>query len=417
MLIQVVDEGWQFKVLRDGEVHSTHASQLEALNTAFRLQHADPDATVKVAQAQQLLLVAQVDEEPTPEPEPEPEPEPIPTDGTLLRDIAATLSRGEWRQVATKIPAEFPNFKAFQTVHGNEMQSGSADGMGWTERLIEHKGTLMLPLMRDFFTKALIVMDSAGNWRRINEPSGWSRTKSERRPFNRWFKEDGYACFAPADEKPAMGYVVRTSLDSPAVFERHGIAVGDSSMDSVGNFSMCTAWDRRWIYTPGGKLRSWGEGEVAWTDHYSHLPQSQRPSGFAGSVFFNPIRNEVMAIGGQYFGSNPDVSDRGWIIRPGEVQATLFNATFEDGTPILRLTSAQCRLLYHPITGEYLLLYVDGVMYRSDDGRVWRSYQDLRALKPWGNYEQYCPWTILEGTDVVVMVSHLEGVWLHKLLP
>ena len=54
-------------------------------------------------------------------------------------------------------------------------------------------------------------------------------------------------------------------------------------------------------------------------------------------------------------------------------------------------------------------------MYRSETGEVWRPYEDLTTLKPWGRYEQYCPWTYLENTDVIVMVSHIMGVWLHKI--
>ena len=61
------------------------------------------------------------------------------------------------------------------------------------------------------------------------------------------------------------------------------------------------------------------------------------------------------------------------------------------------------------------MLYNDGVMYRSDDATVWRKYEDLNTLKPWGNYEQYCPWTVLSGTSVIVMVSHVRGVWLHRV--
>jgi hypothetical protein len=62
------------------------------------------------------------------------------------------------------------------------------------------------------------------------------------------------------------------------------------------------------------------------------------------------------------------------------------------------------------------MLYRDGRMLRSADARVWTLYEDLNTLKPWGNYELYCPWTHLSGTpDVLVMVSHIMGVWLHRL--
>lgn len=418
----VATGGGRYRVFRDGVELSAHTAQHTAFEAGIAAKQAALGSLVEVVTDFRVRIeitdtVPAPAPEPEPEPTPNPEPPPILADGTLLRDVASTLQAGEWRRVPTTLPEGLARFKDLQYVHGNEMQSGGADGMGWTERLIEHKGTLMLPLMRDFFTKAMIVMDAAGKWHRIDEPQGWNREKSERRPFNRWFKKDGFACFAPADEKPAMGYVLRTPLGSPGVFERHGIAIGDGAMDSVGNFSMCEAWGRLWAYTPGGRLRSWAEGDAAWVNNYAHIPSTERASGFAGTVIYNPVRDEVLAIGGQYFGSNPDVSDRGMRVTSPDAPSEMFSATFEDGSRVLGLTSAESRLLYHPVTGEYLMLYHDGQMYRSVDGRVWRLYQDLRMLKPWGGYEQYCPWALLEGTDVIVMVSHTEGVWLHKLLP
>ncbi len=341
---------------------------------------------------------------------------PITKDGTLLRDAAAELEPGEWRHIETELPSGSGTFKEFQTVKAEPPATGGADGMGWTERLVEYRGTLMLPLMRDAFVKALLIMDSEGNWQRFDKPPGWSETKSERRPFNRWFRDDTYAYFAPADDKTSMGYTLRTPLETPGSFERFGVSIGDSQMDTVGNFSMTLAKGRFWAYTPGGRLRSWAEGEAAWTDNYEHIPRDDRNTGYAGTVIYNPVRDEVMSIGGQYFGDSPDVSDRGLRVASGEgAPSELFLATFEDGTPVKAITAASSRFLYHPITGEYLMLYRDGKMYRSQNGEVWTLYEDLTEMKPWGNYEQYCPWTILEDTDVIVMVSHIRGVWLHRV--
>lgn len=354
--------------------------------------------------------------DPPPPVDPPDDPPPVVT-GNLLLDAAGTLAPGEWRRVATTWPGKDTGrtFKQFQTV--STPGGGSADGMGWTERLVEHQGELLLPLMRDAFNKALAVMDAQGNWKRIEAPAGWSARK-ERRPFNRWFRDERYAYFSPSDSKTAMGYFLRTPLEDPGVFERYGIPIGDDQMDTVGNFSTCLAheWGRFFAYTPGGKLYSWADGETAWRDHFSHIPKGERNSGYAGTVIWNPVKREIITIGGQTFGANPDPSYRVLRLTAPDGKAEIFDATFEDGTPIPAITAGSSRFIVHPVTGEYLMLYRSGVMYRSDDAVHWTVYEDLTALKPWGAWEQYCPWVHLSGTpDVLVMVSHIMGVWLHRL--
>lgn len=350
--------------------------------------------------------------DPIPPPQP-PQPPPVTGNG-LLYDIASTLTPGEWRRVDTTWPgkADGKTFKDFQYVE-------VADGMGWSERLVEYNGTLLFPLMRDKPPTALMGMTADGDWWRIEHPQGWSLTDGERRPFNRHFRDDTYFYWAPSDEKVLMGYFLRTPLANPGVFERYGIPIGDSQMDTVGNFSVCLAedWGRFFAYTPGGKLRSWAEGETAWREHAAHIPKNERSSGYAGTVIWNPIRKEIISIGGQYFGTNPDVSNRGLRVTAPDAPAELFYATLPDGAPMLGITAANERFTYHPVTGEYLQLYDDGVIYRSPDGAQWSVYQDLRDLKPWGNWEQYIPWTRLGETDCLVAVSHIEGVWLHRVLP
>lgn len=422
----IASGGGRYRVMRDGVELSAHTAQHTALAAGIAAKQATPDSLIEVVTDFRVRVEITGTTVPAPPPDPAPDPTPEPPqpvvtlppinkDGTLLRDIAAELSPGEWRRVPTTIPPEYQDFKGFQYVLAIPPATGGADGMGWTERLIEYKGTLMLPLMRDAFEKSLIIMDATGRWHKIRQPEGWSVTKSERRPFNRWFRDDEYAYFAPADAKIEMGYTLRTPLESPGAFERYGIAIGDSGMDTVGNFSMCKAWGRFWAYTPGGRLRSWAEGEAAWSDNYSHIPKIECNSGYAGTVIYNPVRDEVIAIGGQTFGDNPDVSYRGLrVSAPGAVSER-FDAKFEDGRYVSALRAADDRLLHHARTGEYLMLYQDGRMYRSETGEVWRLYEDLTAVKPWGAWEQYCPWTYLENTDVIVMVSHIEGVWLHKI--
>lgn len=332
----------------------------------------------------------------------------------LLYDIAAQLQPGEWRRVPTVLPAGKETFKSFQTV--STPGAGSADGMGWTERLVEYEGTLMLPLMRDTFGKALALMDVDGNWRRLEKPAGWT-SKSERRPFNRWFAYAGYVHFANSNgTKTLIGTTLRSPVNSPGVFEPYGIPVGDDQFDTVGNFSMCEGWGRHWVYSPGGKLRSWAEGETAWHNHAGHIPTALRNSGYAGTVIFNPVKDAVIALGGQHFGDNPDISYRVLKVDSPLGDAEIFDAVFEDGSLVREITAASSRFTYHPITGEWLMLYRNGVMYYSDDARVWKVYEDLTKLKPWGAYEKYCPWTHLGNRpDVLVMVSHIEGVWLHRL--
>jgi hypothetical protein len=345
--------------------------------------------------------------------EPPPVVVPPPVAGTgLLYAEAATLQPGEWRQVETTWPGKDTGttFKSWQYVE-------VADGMGWSERLVEYHGTLLFPLMRDKPPTALMVMSADGQWRRIEHPEGWSRTDGERRPFNRHFRDATYFYWAPSDLKTAMGYTLRTRLDSPGVFERYGLPIGDSQMDTVGNFSMClSGWGRFFAYTPGGKLRSWAEGEPAWREHSTAIPKAERASGYAGTVIWHPLRGEIFAIGGQTFGDNIDQSDRIQVVRAPDAPSVPLRAVLPDGSPMLGVRSAQCRFLPHPTRPEYLCIYNDGVLYRSTTGEQWTVYQDLRDLKPWGAYEQYIPWTRLGDTDVIVAVSHIRGVWLHRVI-
>lgn len=418
----IASGGGRYRVMRDGAELSAHTAQHTALAAGIAAKQATPASLIEVVTdfRVRVEITGATAPAPTPDPVPEPTPDPVPPvvtlppiskDGTLLRDIAAELAPGEWRRVDTKLVDESTTFKGMQTVSAVPPATGSADGMGWTEDLVEYKGTLMLPLMRDTFAKALIIMDARGQWVRINTPPGLNAT-TQRRPFNRWFRDEVYAYFALS-----YGEIQRTPLDNPGQFETFGVPIGDGQMDWVGNYAACVAKGRFWAYTPGGKLRSWAHGEPGWTDIHTHMAKSERPSGYAGSLQYNPVKNEIFAIGGQYFGANPDISYRGWRADPDDhaKPATYFEARLEDGTPIAGLTSAQTRLLYHARTGEYLMLHHDGRMYRSETGEVWRPYEDLTTLKPWGRYEQYCPWTYLENTDVIAMVSHIMGVWLHKV--
>jgi hypothetical protein len=345
-------------------------------------------------------------------------PRQAPTGSPLLYREASRLAPGEWRAVKTRLPEGGPEkFKAFQTVSAPpDKRPGSADGMGWTERLVEYRGTLMLPLMRSGFQTALIVMDAEGRWTRTNEPPGLPIARGGRRPYNRWFRADEHAYFAPSDSDMRMGYFLRTPLASPGRFEPYGVPIGDTDMVSVGNFSVCyaDAWDRFVAYTQVGKVWSWKRGAPAWQPHWQHLPRSERPTGHAGTVLWNPVRREALCIGGQRFGSAPDTSFRVLVLRDPAHGVVRLDATKPDGTPMGAITSGSSRFLVHPRTGEYLCLYRDGVMYRSEDGAQWRVYQDLNEIQPWGAYEKYCPWTWLEDTDVIVMVSHIRGVWLHR---
>lgn len=289
--------------------------------------------------------------------------------------------------------------------------------MGWTERIVLHDGELMLLLMRDAFEKSFIRMDRNGVWSKVRQPEGVP-LGFNRRAFNRVFQDSEFMYFSPADStKTAMGYMLRTPLNNPGVFERFGIPIGDDQMDTVGNFASnySPEWGRFLAFTPGGKVWSWSPGDAQWKRHDDNVPSNNSPSGYAGTILWNPVRHEALAIGGQSFGSTADLSHKVLVLRDpsGQVEQP-FDAKLPDGSLMTAITSGSSRFLVHPTTGEYWCLYRDGCIYRSETGEHWALYQDTNPFKPFGRYELYCPMTWLTP-DVIVGVSHIKGVFLHRI--
>lgn len=341
------------------------------------------------------------------------------------------MAPGEWLRVPTRIPAGFRDFKTFQCVAEAD-GSKSIDGMGWTERVVEHNGALIpTPLMR-YRVPSLIRMDREGAWDRITDvfanfpphPSDKLLPYSSRRPFNRWYTDgQGFGYLSVADpwgQQTAHGYMLRTPLEGPGygVFEKIGPAAGDSQFDSTGNHSACFAWGRHWLYSAGGKVRSWAEGEAGWRLHTEGIAKDERPDGYAGTIFYNSVRNEVLAIGSQYFGDTPDSSHQVLVVRRPDQQAVRLTATREDGSLFQGITASSKKFAVHPRTGDYLMFHneIEGVkerhLYSSPDGGKWTLIHDFGETAPWGSYELYMPMTHLSGTDCLVGVSHRNGVLL-----
>ena len=356
-------------------------------------------------------------------PAPAPTPAPPAPAGRLLESVAATMQPGEWRQVSTTLPPEFSNFQGFQYVKAIPPATGGADGMGWTERIVERDGRLLTVLMRDSFQQYLATMTADGAWSR--SPLDGLPNVGERRPFNRLIEAHGYALFSESDGKTSIGDFYRTPLDNPGAWERFGVPVGNDQFDTVGNFASCYSpdWDRYFHFCPGGKIYSASHADLeaatpnCWIRHDENIPQAQSPTGFAGTILWNPVKRQVWAAGGQTFGTAPDLSMYSLSISGPTEQTVLHGpARLPDGTVLGAITSGSSRFITDRRDGSVFMLYRDHKLYRSVDGEVWDLYEDLTALKPWGNYEQYIPWTHLGAhDDVIVCVSHMRGVWLHRL--
>jgi len=379
--------------------------------------------------------------EPVPESDPEPDLEPTPDtttstspdpvfhpDGTLLMDQAATMQPGEWRKLAdlTEWPGKAggKSFKGFQIVYPIDPEGTTqADGMGWTQNLVYHEGRLLLLLMRsDHLMRAIIGMEPNGQWWRIDLPEGFD--KGGRRPFNRLTQDDTYLYFAPKDARTEMGYFIRTPLDNPGVFERYGVPIGDDQMDSTGNFSVTYVpdWGRFYAYTPGGKLWTWTHGESAWT-RLGTTPVGEdglRATGYAGLVMWNDIRKELILVGGQTFGDAPASGHHvARLTEPmGEIQE-LPNMLKPDGSPLV-YTAAENKLIVNPTDGSYIHIDRQKIIYRNSTvGGTYEVYDTIGKEDGWplGNYELYAPYHVIPHTDVIVFVSHIAGVVLHRLKP
>lgn len=363
-----------------------------------------------------------VAEAPVLAPVPQPAKSTQPSGPGLIEREAATLQPGEWRNLAHLTTWEGKDrgvsFKGFQTVRRMDGVKGGADGMGWTQALVYHRGRLMLLLMRDAFERALLVMEPDGRFLRIDQPPGFDQ-KSHRRPFNKLTQDDRYLYFSPNIGRDKLGQMIRTPLDDPGVFEPFGIPIGDSQI--LGQFAATYVpeWKRFYAYTPGGKIWSWAPGEAAWRQH-ARLPADEngyRLSGYAGLLLWNPVRRELVIAGGQTFGNSPQTSHKVYrITSPDGAPEMLPDRRFPDGS-LMPWGSGSSRMLADPRDGSYLLLTPEFIYRHGCAGGRFELYEDLRETRPFGNYEAYTPLAVIPGTDVVVFLSHIKGLVLHRLRP
>ncbi|MEA3639827.1 MAG: hypothetical protein VBE63_07770 [Lamprobacter sp.] len=357
------------------------------------------------------------------------------------------MQPGEWRNLRDKTTWPGKNqgasFFDFQRIGGTAKDgTGGADGFGWTQRLVYHEGALMVLAMRDLAPVALFGMDPNGTWWRrdtwkkldgewtkVNQivgwvGSGWSGASGGRRPFNRLTQDSTHLYFSRTHgtgSKEEHGRTYRTPLDNPGVFEdsgHHGF--GQDDIDTVGNHAIIwvEAWGRFYGYTPGGYIWTRKPGDADWT-LLGRTPYDgdSRASGYAGEIAYNAVKDELVFIGGQSFGSPPGTGTK-WarITEPtGELEA-LPDLPNIDGHQ-LYYTSAQNKILVDPRDGAYLLQVGREKIYRTEDRENWAIYTDLYADadKPFWRYDAFAPAARIPGTDVFVFVSHGKGVVLHRL--
>lgn len=346
----------------------------------------------------------------------------------LIFEQAAQMAPGEWRNIRHLTDwtgkSEGVSFHSFQYLQRLNTSASPADGMGWTQQLVEHRGSLMMILARGSLERALMIMDAEGNFRRINQPQGFDEgghnLPGGRRPFNRLTSDGEYLYFAPADTQREMGYLIRTPLDNPGVFERVGPSFNDPQMDDVGNFAITYVpqWRRFYAYTPGGKIWSRAPEDTEWFMH-GRLPRNadgRRLSGYAGLLLWNPVRQELAIVGGQNFGSNPTITSHMQyrLKEPMGKPELMADRIGPDGEP-MPWGSGSSKLIVDPRDGGYLYLR-NNIMYRAPDLEgPYAVYEDLTDLLPFGRYEPYCPFALVPGTDVIAFVSHIRGLVLHRL--
>ena len=373
-----------------------------------------------------------------------------PTD-SLVTNVAATMQPGEWRNIAdlTTWPGKEGgrSFKSFQSVGPMSAPPNtySVDGIGWTQRLVYHNGSLLILAMRDGAPTALLGMNPDGTWWRKDTMKvvdgeavpgemtgwmggGWAGTSGGRRPFNRLTQDDEYLYFSRTvgtGSKEEHGRTYRTPLDNPGAFEdsgHHGF--GQSNIDTVGNHAILwvAEWNRFYAFTPGGWIWSRSPEDASWHRH-GRTPHDGtcRATGYAGEIAYNATRDELIIIGGQTFGSSPNCGMK-WVrmMEPfGEIEE-LPDLPMIDGHQ-LRYTSAVGKLFVHPHAGSYLLQVGMEKIYHADNVfSEWTLYEDLYNVQlgdnqPFGRWEAYAPLALIPGTDVYVFVSHIRGLVLHRV--
>lgn len=341
----------------------------------------------------------------------------------LLARIAKELKPGEWRPVPTYLPdgTEVGNMMNFLLVR--RADGYNVDGMGWTDTLVYHKGSILIPLMRDDRERALAIMSPEGRWSRLENVGLQPNPKMpERRPYNRWDSDETYAYFLPRFSSERTGELTRTPLDNPGEFELWGPGIGDTQTNNAPSMCYSDEWRRFFVFTAGkdslggGKVYSRHRDDVsakAW-----HLHGRAGGSGTGARCIWNPVRRELLVGGGQIFGNNAQTGHLFAVItEPMGETKRLDPWLTPDGKPLI-YTAASRRIIYHPVSGEYLLFsFKDKTIYIGDGRSPWRIYETFpdQGVGPFGHYGYYAPVDVIPGTDVLVFVSQHRGVILHRV--
>lgn len=350
-------------------------------------------------------------------------PESAPAARPLLERIAAELAPGEWRAVPTRLPDGTVAGNMIEFLRVRHPTGYNVDGMGWTDTLVYHKGSILIPLMRDDRERALAIMSPEGQWSRIENAGLQPNPKMpERRPYNRWDSDETYAYFLPRFSSERTGELTRTRLDSPGEFELWGPGIGDTQTNNAPSMCYSDLWKRFFVFTSGADRHGGGKvysrqrddvGPRAWLLH-----GRAGGSGTGARCLWNPVRKELLVGGGQVFGKNPQTGHLFAVITEplGEPQR-LDPWLKPDGTP-LNYKANDRRLTYHPISGEYMFLnFPDRTFYIGDGRGPWRVYERFseQEFGPFGPYGYYVPLDVLPGTDVLLFVSQHRGVILHRV--
>jgi hypothetical protein len=455
----VATGGGRYRVMRAGAEVSAHTQYHSAIAAGIAAKAASPSDLVEVVSDFRVRVEISGTEPPV-SPPPVSSPPPVisppaippppvvpPVGAGLLATEASTMQPGEWRNIAhlTNWPGKDQerSFNSLQVVQGTASDgSGGADGFGWTQRLVLKDGRLFILLMRDAAPVSLLGMDADGTfwrkdtwrkvdgaWSRVEEMtgwagSGWSESSGGRRPFNRLTQDATHLYFSRTHglSKEQHGRTYRMAFDNTGVFEDSGHdGFNQSNIDTVGNHAILWVeqWGRFYAYTPSGHVYTRTPEQTGWWDEIGRTPviDGTRASGYAGEIAFNPIKNELVVIGGQSFGSPPGVGNKWAVLRSPTGPIEPLPDLPVVGGEQLTYTSAQGKIFTDPRNGDYLLQVGRERIYRTADAANWTVYADIykEADRPFGSYDSYAPFALIPGTDVVVFLSHLRGVVLHRL--
>lgn len=349
---------------------------------------------------------------------------PPPATGSLIEDQAQTMQPGEWRNLRhlTTWPDKDTgrSFKSFQVVYRPD-GTAITDGMGWTQDIAYHNGKLIMLLMRSNYPDLMVMEPDGRFWKTMQVPGVFG---GGRRPFNRLAWDDTYLYYFPGNISASLiGMAVRTPLANPGVFEEILPGFGYSRQSTNGScaFTYVPEWGRFYSFAQEGTIRSIALGESQWTLH-GYAPKDEygvQASGYAGAIVHNPIKNELVAFGGQYFGTNPPCDHKAVVMRDPFGQIEALPDLKDDKGNLLHFRANMGKLFIDPRDGAYLMQSVgpEMIIYRNNDwSKPWTLYEDMLAAgRPLSNWETYAPLHLVPGTDVYVFLSNINGLLLHRL--